>query len=286
MNSDTVTQHNPDISNGTVIISGNPGFIAQDSSILLYDSVLSVFPLSNQGHTLKLSQSPVFMSHELKPGKFQPIAREQTGNDWTFLLLFVCVILFTWVQVYYRKRFIQIFQSVFSEKRVHFLIRDGRLFNEQITLALGFIFVMAFSLFLFLINKFIIGLSLGNGFFLFIKIVLALTGFILIKFLLIQLIKAIFLTREATSRYVLNSLIFDLTLGVVLLPFLIFITYTGSDMLIYLSLIIISITFIYKLLRGFVIGLNYSGFSLFYLFLYLCTVEVLPVVVVVKLLVS
>jgi hypothetical protein len=286
MNSDTITQHNPGISNGTVITSGNSDIIQQDSSTLLYDSTFSVFPLINQVHTVKLSRSPVFMSHELRPEKFQPIARENTSNDWTFLLLFVCVALFTWVQIYYRKRFIQIFQSLFSEKRVNFLIRDGHLFNEQITLALGFIFVMGSSLFLFLINKFLIGLSLGNGIFLFLKIVLALVGFIIIKFILIQLIKAIFLTKEATSRYVLNSLIFDLSLGVILLPFLIFITYTGSDILIYLFLSIASITFIYKLLRGFIIGLSYSGFSLFYLFLYLCTVEVLPVVVVVKLLVS
>jgi hypothetical protein len=284
MNPENIIQQDSGVSYETYSIPESYVLINRYDSSASKDSNQFQFPVKNVNPTLNLTNSPLFISHELKPHYIKPRLIEKTNFDWIFLLLTLCFIILAWVQVFFRKRFIQILQSFYSEKRVNFLIRDGNLFSEQIALALGFVYIVCFSLLLFFVSNYVFRISLGNSLFFFLKILAGYALFILLKFLLIQIIRSIFLTSEATSRYVLNSLIFNLNLGTLLLPFLVLISYTRSLILIYSVIFIIVIVFIYKLFRGLFVGLSHSKFSIFYLFLYLCTVEILPVIIVVKLL--
>lgn len=287
MNPENIIQQDSGGMSGTLNFPENYVLISQDTSqCSSEDSTIFKFPVSNETITIYPSGSPLFISHELKPHNIRPQIYESTNNDWIFLLLAVCFILLAWIQVFFRKRFFQVLQSLYSEKRVNFLIRDGNLFKEQIALGLGFVYISSCSLILLLIGKVIFKVSLGNDLMTFLKIFLALILFILFKYILIRVLRTVFQTAEATSRYLLNSLIFSLNLGVIILPFLVMIIYTGFIILIYSVLILMAIIFIFKLFRGLYVGIVYSKFSIFYLFLYLCTVEILPVIIVVKLLIG
>ncbi|MFA5727673.1 MAG: DUF4271 domain-containing protein, partial [Saccharofermentanaceae bacterium] len=84
--------------------------------------------------------------------------------------------------------------------------------------------------------------------------------------------------------YMLNLLVFCLITGPVILIFLVFIVYMKSDFLLYCALVIFSIFFIFRVLRGFYIGMGLRKFSFLFLFVYLCSLEILPLLVLVKLL--
>jgi len=98
----------------------------------------------------------------------------------------------------------------------------------------------------------------------------------LIKILIIWLISVTFKNIETAKEYIQNILIYNMVLGILLLPLLLLIIYTYHELFLYLAagmaIIILGLRFI----RGIAIGLSDSKFSLFHLFLYLCTLEILP----------
>jgi hypothetical protein len=70
-----------------------------------------------------------------------------------------------------------------------------------------------------------------------------------------------------------------------LFPFIVLMAYNpavGGSWLMTISLLFIGLLYIFRLLRGLQIGLATPGFSLLYLFLYLCTLELAPMLVLLR----
>ena len=105
---------------------------------------------------------------------------------------------------------------------------------------------------------------------------------LLFRLFLIRLLGWTFRNFEVTSQYLMSSMAYHFMIGIALLPFLVINAYTHSDVILYISLGLAAILFLLKLIRGIVIGLGDTKFSIFYLFFYLCTVEILPVLAIVK----
>jgi hypothetical protein len=57
----------------------------------------------------------------------------------------------------------------------------------------------------------------------------------------------------------------------------------NSPITLYIAICIVFLLFIYRFFRGLSIGTGNTKFSLFHLFLYLCTLEILPYMIVAKL---
>jgi hypothetical protein len=87
---------------------------------------------------------------------------------------------------------------------------------------------------------------------------------------------------EVTSQYLMSSMAYNFIIGIAVLPFLVVNTYTHSDIVLYISLGMTAILYLVRLVRGIVIGLGDTKFSIFYLFFYLCTVEILPILAIIK----
>jgi hypothetical protein len=108
----------------------------------------------------------------------------------------------------------------------------------------------------------------------------------LVKVIIIKLFGYIFETNKEASAYILMVYLFGNTLGLAILPLVIsiaFIKQVSPSFFIYTGIFIIIAFIIARIIRGLVIGYNSTRFSLFYLFLYLCALEILPFVVLVKL---
>jgi hypothetical protein len=88
------------------------------------------------------------------------------------------------------------------------------------------------------------------------------------------------------SLYIFNISIINSILGIALFPVAVIMLFTeipDFHILIYSSLLIAGITYIYRLIRGFDIGLSHQNYSPFHLFLYLCALEIAPLLVIIKL---
>jgi hypothetical protein len=92
----------------------------------------------------------------------------------------------------------------------------------------------------------------------------------------------VFKTDSSTFIFLQNVLVFCFITGLIALPLLILMVFLNSGLFFYINLSIISILYLFRLMRGFFIGISLKKFSRLFLFVYLCTLEILPLVVVLK----
>lgn len=89
-------------------------------------------------------------------------------------------------------------------------------------------------------------------------------------------------TITQSREHILNSIILAETAGVITLPLSVSYIYSGYSFLLYISLGIFTLMLLLRYVRIFIIGISIKQYSLLYLFLYLCTLEILPVLLAVK----
>jgi len=252
-----------------------------------YDHDTTFFLESLASPPIEYTQS-VFGAHLLHSGSFKPKEHPKYTQDWILGILLFCFVLIAWTQFFYFKRIRQIFKAPFSKRFLNQLLRDGNLFNERVSLTFGLVYLLTVSLLLLQMNERIWGFDFFSlhGIPLFLVILLFFMGYWLIKVLLIRFLGIVFRTRETTYNYLLNLLIFCLITGPVTLLFLVVIIYLKSDFLLYFCLIVFSLLFFFRVMRGFFVGIRLRKFSYLFLFVYLCSLEILPLLVLIKLLLN
>lgn len=214
----------------------------------------------------------------------QPLTIDRTP-DWITFWLLTCVVLYAWLQFTFRTRLNQFFRATFSERFVNQLVREGNLMTEYTGVVLLLIFLSVISLF-----SFQFGLQLGmiplqnSLFIIYLKIFIVFSTLIVIKYLAIRVFGYIFKTDAGAKAYQLNTFIFNNATGIFLLPFLILYMYSLSLVVAYIAMAVMVILMLYRLYRSFLIGFSVTRFGVFHLFLYFCTLEILPVFWIIKVL--
>jgi hypothetical protein len=176
-----------------------------------------------------------------------------------------------------------ILQAVYARHYASQLIREGNIFNERVSIVLFLIYLIAFSIFLYeglkifsqvtgFIPDFIFYLKLLAGIFL----------FWIAKVAVIQITGMIFTTQKRSFEYLLNAYMINLIIGLFLVCILLPMIYLNGKVFFFIGMGFLLIMFVFKLVKGITIGFSFAKFSRFHLFLYLCTLEILPLAVLVK----
>ncbi len=207
--------------------------------------------------------------------------------DWILGILLLCFGLLAWAQYFYRARFRQIMTSPFLKRSMSLLLREGNLFSERISVPLGIIYFLLIPLLAFETNALadMIPYSL-NSVFVYLLILGAFLLYWAGKYILMRILGVIFKTHMTTRDYLMNILIVNIVTGVILLPFVTLTVYLKSPLFLYVSLAIFGIAFVFRFFRGFLIGISLKKFSYLFLFVYLCSLEILPLVILSKILVK
>ena len=229
-----------------------------------------------------------FRPHNLMARDISPVPRNPRTKDWAFVILFVCFALLAWMQFYFRKRLEQLIRAFLTGRYFNQLVRSGDIYNERLTVNLFLIFIFTLPLLLFEVNAFfgmvpVPDLPFGNMilYIIFMAIVLLVYGG---KILALHLSGLIFKTQGITAEYILTHYIFNLMEGLVLLPFLLVVIATSSLFALELVLVIVAGISAYRMLRGFMIGLRESQYSVFYMLIFFFTLEIMPLLVFWKIL--
>ena len=158
------------------------------------------------------------------------------------------------------------------------------MFKERIAVALALIYMFTFSLLLSMILKNFIPetLSRFHDFQIFAICATSLVFFWLLKISAIWFLGIVFRTIPSTQDYLQNILAFSFITGLILLPLLILAVFLHSNILLYIILIIIGLLYFFRVMRGVFIGISLKKFSWLFLFVYLCTLEILPLLVILK----
>lgn len=208
----------------------------------------------------------------------------QQNTDWITLIFLFCAILFAIIKYSFGQRLKMILNATHANRNVNQLIREGAITHERISLLLYIIFFSSISLFLLLGYKIIFSNNIwpAHSFILFLKIFGILIGFHFFKIFLFKLVGSVFKTFEFSSNYILNIHIFNHLTGIVLLPLIIIIVYSDSQPTFYFTSVIFLLIIIYRFIRNLALSKTSGNFTILNLFFYLCTLEILPLLIGIK----
>jgi hypothetical protein len=227
----------------------------------------------------------MFGAHNLLVKNYRSAPGQTLSTDWITFLFITCMVVFAWIQTSYAKRFGQIIRSILQPHYINQLEREGNLLRERVSFGLGYIYFITASIFIMQISLHFFVATPYKGYAVFSVIIIA--GLLLYQFLksfLVRLAGNIFLTVEYARAYSLNTMIFNHVTGILLLPLTFFTFYFDQPVLLIIAIVIVSLLMIYRTIRGILTGLSNKSYNLFYLFLYLCTLEILPLVLILKIL--
>lgn len=206
-------------------------------------------------------------------------------NDLVTIVFLICYCILSLVSYRYNKRLKLIFKSFFNNRYINQLTREGLVTNEFLNLFLTFLYFFTISLMLFIINK-NWGINIfpkANDFIIFFLILFIVVSFYLLTILFVNTSAVIFKTKNVSYNYLLLIFIHNNILGVILFPFLILTVYLNANLFIYFSIIILVIVNVYRVIKIIVYKIYPRNYSLFHLFIYFCTLEILPLFLIYKL---
>lgn len=213
--------------------------------------------------------------------EINPVLRKESNNDWITIFLFLSVALLAWVRYFYPRRLRQIFYAAMAKRYIGQLIRDGNIAGERITPALGFISLISMSTLIFGFTGNSIEIQTGRNTaaltFLLIGVALILIWFL--RWVILKISGKIFKSGQAIEIYLLNSLIFPIVSGLIIFPVIIAWFFTSQSYFLYLAGGIVLISMTIRFIRNLSGGLQSQSFSAFYIFLYFCTLEILPLAI-------
>ena len=187
-----------------------------------------------------------------------------------------------------------IFRTSFAKTRRAFLNDNmmTQIHREQGAIAhlsyvlMNFLFCINLALFILLaLRHYEISLPYGGTWHTFFALTGGIMSIFIGKHILLKVIASIYPLKKELSLYAFTITIFCAVLGFVLIPLNAALAYAPDEtarLVILLSAGVIGLTYLFRSLRGLVIGGRYIGSDLFHFLLYICIVEIVPTAILFK----
>ena len=232
----------------------------------------------------------VFKGHLLHCSKIQPIIKPVESKDWSLAIILGILILFGIINTLYNKRLRLLFNAVTNIRYVNQIIREENALSQRASIFLSILFILSFTLFAFkLHNYYQFNLIPKSGFLGYIMLLGYIVVFYFLKIILHRVLGVIFKIEKEINEYIFNLFLFNQFIGLAFIPIivcLLFYPMSSPGNIYSLGLCLLAVSFSYRTARGIrVVGGN-SGVVKSYLFVYLCTLEILPLLVLVKVLIN
>lgn len=246
--------------------------------------------ITKSTHTtpVKENKSPVTTAVVVQntPTSFQGNVRANASLDWLPGLLLVSLFTFSWIKMIYQKYVVQVVTSLVNYQVSIRLLREKNVLFRNMSIGLNFVFALNIGLFIFFyIQCYSLNQINSNNF---LSTLIYCTGIIVLynlKTTVCKLLGNLFLVKEQFAEYVHNIHLYNKNIGLFLFPIVIAYPYITNNqikpIIINIGLAIVIGMSLLLIYRGFQIIMR-SGVSIFYLILYLCAVEILPVLLLVK----
>lgn len=238
------------------------------------------------------AKGSVFLETERTPEKtftesitIKPKAKKNATQDWTIWPSILILLLLAYIKISYSKSI----TSLFRGGIFHFIA--GRLTKEN-SLLWSRLFILLDTLFFITIP---LGISLAMGhlelipenfssFKVFILSLAVLLAFRVFRFISIKAIGVISNKQKELNDLYFNTLLYTRIISILLAPIVVLLVYINRSLtttLLIVSAGLVVIAVVYRTLRTLQVFIN-KGFSLFYLILYLCALEIIPILLLAK----
>jgi len=200
------------------------------------------------------------------------------NQDIIFVLLTISFLLIAMLKSFYWNHAKLLFMGIFAQRYANQYLREENAFTERVSFITFLLMSINISL---IILKLVPKTSVLETFSLIVGVML----FFIIKIGLILLLGSIFRVKDIAKLGIFFSLLFDRTFGFLLFPLIILVYFFAFNITPFIMLILAIIFIVLLLLKLFwlwKIGTNDFGLSHFYIFLYLCTLEISPLLLLGK----
>ncbi len=207
------------------------------------------------------------------------------SRDWLSYLLLALLVYFVLLRIQLARNIPVILQAYWNDRVINQFSREDNFFKMRSAALLFLLFCGIAALLLFNLSEFYHwSLSYDEsdryGF-----ILLFLLVFYLSKYILLKVMGYLFDVQKIISGYLAIVSVANIVYALAIFPLLIFYQYLPGSWKLYMLLLILLLfvfnTF-YKYIRAGVFAVSNFTFPKFYLFLYFCTLEFMPLIIIVK----
>ena len=254
--------------------------ISGDSILIVKDSLIG----SDTLQQIVVQQEPKYGGKEIS--RFQNIG---FGNDWLVGVILFSLFLLASVKFLFGRYLSKLVESIFNSHTANNLFLEKNINMVKGSAIINLLFIVNISLFVVsIINHNSISSAQEYGFKEFILIFIAILLLYLGKVVVIRSLGYVFKGNNESKEYVFTTFLYNKNLGLFLFPVIIalpFVQPYAVKWLMYIGVFMISFFFILRIARGLKILLR-KHVSIFYMILYLCALEIFPLLMIYKLLVG
>jgi hypothetical protein len=209
---------------------------------------------------------PMERSHDLRP-------------DWLLGIIIGSLVLLAWLKLFYHKFLNQMMQSVSNYQLSVKLLRDQNIFSKRVAVALNLNFVFIGGAYIYLIFGYynlrpfqlndILSYLCYSG---------CLMLLLILRYAVLHITGYLFDNHHVFREYLHQIFLIYKSLGIYLLMPVIGLAYIREDLrslFVYLGILLIFSAYFLRIFKGLRILMN-KDVLIFYLILYLCTLEILP----------
>ena len=200
------------------------------------------------------------------------------NQDIIFVLLTISFLLIAILRSFYWKHAKLLFMGVFAQRYANQYLREENAFTERVNFITFLLLAINISL---IILKLIPEFSLLETF----SLIVGVMFFFIAKIGSILLLGNIFRVKDIAKLGIFFSFLFDRVLGFFLFPLVILLYFFAFNITTFAMMILavfFIILFLLKLFWLWKIGTNSFGISHLYIFLYLCALEISPLLLLAK----
>ena len=264
------------------IYTGNPGYYVAPGDTVNFGTVTTL-----SDSTFLLAQRTV-IPKTIKPYGFVGKELIIPNQDWVLGIILILWIIFASVRTGFLKYMGQLFVSVVNFNAATRLFRQQGYKIMYGAVRLDFIFHLIVPLSVYQIADFFkISIPGYHNVVLFLALLLIINGYFFLKILLYRLAGSIVLLKDQTEESIFNIRLYYKVLGLILLPVVTVHAIHAETNFITIWIMAGFITIMYTatVFRSFYLG-HRKDISIFYLILYLCTLEILPLLLIYKLVIA
>jgi hypothetical protein len=205
------------------------------------------------------------------------ISRNLASSDWITLVFIIAMVLIALMKLYKPQLLLGYTIALFSQGFI-----ENRAEKNPSVFSTFHVLIFAFSTIIFSLTLYLIadGLSLIVKSFNFLDVLIGLTCFLIIKFLIVRLIANTLHIEEQTRYFIFSQSGYMYNISLWLFPILILFNYTYSNITFLLFFICLLLIF-----RGFLVIKNNKKLifnNFFYFILYFCSLELAPLLIIYK----
>lgn len=258
-------------------------------------SILSEATLYDEADFAKLHKvaTPVFIETTSKTSSKaenypyeKMVENKSSFSEWVFLPIVALVLLMAVVRIAYGKYLILLFQGASHLFYAEKIFQEKSMFAQRANMFLDILYFFSLPyIVLFTANYFEKSiLSSINPFLALLFMLLAFFSLRIFRFISIKSIGYVSDQRDDVNLLYFNQLLYLRIIGLVNVPVLFFLAYTEGTthkFILFFALSLLILSLIFRSFRMFQVFIK-KGFSIIYFLLYLCALEIIPLLILIK----